>query len=168
MSEEPLPGATSGGHAHGLELWFDQAEIDALFWVAPTGTTAVLEVTGDGADSVELQWSTLSSAVPSTRAVVLLDGPGFDDPGADFTWAHSAAEDVARFVTAHSGVEAGPIEVLVFRPDPGRAPWPEPAATPDGAEFSFPHRGGADVRLALTLPAPTLSAPTLPTPPGEA
>lgn len=152
MTVETLPGARSGGHAHGLELWFDQAEIDAVFWVAPTGTTAVLEVTGDAADSVELQWSTLSAAVPSTRAVILLDGPGLDDPGADFTWAHSAAEDVARFVTAGSGVETGPIEVLVFRPDTTHSSWPEPGPVAEGAEFRFRHRGGADVHLTLTIP----------------
>lgn len=152
MTAKTLLGATSGGPAHGLELWFDHVENDAVFWVAPTGTTAVLEVIGNGADSVELQWSTLSAAVPSTRAVVLLDGPGFDDPGADFTWAHSAAEDVARFVSERSGIEAGPIEILVFRPDTQHAPWPEPGTVADGAEFRFRHRGGADVHLTLTIP----------------
>lgn len=155
MSAEPLPGATSGGHTHGLERWWDPDETHAMFWVAPAGTTAVLRVDGNGTDAVELQWSTLSAEVPSTRAVVLLDGPGFGDPGEDFTFAHGVAEDVARFVSDRSGVEAGPIEVLVFRPDPDAAPWPEPTATPDGAEFRFPHRGGADVRLTLTVPPPS-------------
>ncbi|MDV8001719.1 hypothetical protein [Rhodococcus sp. IEGM 1408] len=170
MSAEPLPGATSGGHAHGLDMWWDPDETHAMFWVAPAGATAVLDVVGngDGTDAVELQWSTLSAAVPSTRAVVLLDGPGFGDPGEDFTFAHSVAEDVARFVTARSGVEAGPIEVLVFRPDTDSAPWPEPTDTPGGAEFRFPHRGGADVHLNLTLPAPTPPPPNVPTNSGEA
>lgn len=158
MSADTRPGVTSGGHTHGLEMWQGPDESHAMFWVAPAGSTAVLDVDGDGdidgdgADAVELRWSILSAEVPSTRAVVLLDGPGFGGPGEDFTAAHVVAEDVARFVSARSGIEAGPIEVLVFRPDTEHAPWPGPEPTPDGAEFRFRHRGGADVRLTLTLP----------------
>ena len=156
MIEEPLPGATSGGHAHGLEMWWDPVENDAMFWVAPAGTTATLDVQGGG-DAVELQWSTLSAEVPSIRAVVLLDGPGFGDPGEDFIVVHSVAEDTARFITLRSGVDAGAIEVLVFRPDADHAPWPEPTPTSGGAEFQFRHRGGADVHVTLTLPTSTLT-----------
>ncbi|TCJ77642.1 UNVERIFIED_ORG: hypothetical protein EDC92_109168 [Dietzia maris] len=152
MSDDPLPGAAAAGDAHGLELWRDPDETHAVFWVAPAGSTAVLHVDGDGADAAELRWSTLSAEIPSTRAVVLVDGPGVGDPGEDFTAAHEVAENVARFVSTRSGVEAGPIEVLVFRPDTDHAPWPEPAPTAHGVEFRFRHRGGADVRLALTIP----------------
>ena len=80
-----LAGATPGGREHGLERWWDPAENDAMFWLAPAGSTVILETNGEGADAVELRWSELSAQVPSVRAVVLLDGPGFDDPGADFT-----------------------------------------------------------------------------------
>ncbi len=152
MTADALAGATSGGRVHGLEMWWDPEGAHAMFWVAPAGSTSILHVHGDGADAVELRWSTLSAEIPSTRAVVLLDGPGVGDPGADFTAAHEVAENVARFVSTRSGVEAGPIEVLVFRPDTDHAQWPEPAPTADGAEFRFRHRGGADVRLALTIP----------------
>lgn len=153
MSETPLLDATVGGRRFGLDSWLEQSQIDAVIWVAPAGTVASLDVSGDGVDAVELQWSTLSAQVPSTRAVVLLEGPGFTDPGADFVWAHSAAEDVARFVGARSGVEAGPVEVLVFRPDTECAPWPEPTGTDAGAEFRFRHRGGAEIHLTLTIPS---------------
>ncbi|MFN3602177.1 MAG: hypothetical protein ACK4UY_12410 [Dietzia sp.] len=138
---------------------------DTVFWVAPPGATAVVDVTGDGADTAELQWSTRCAEVPSTRAVVLIDGPGNEDSSVDFGTAHSVAEKVAEFVTDRTGVEAGPIEVLVFRPD--HAAWPEPAPVNGGASFRFRHRGGADVHVALTLPALTLPASTPPasTPP---
>ncbi|UVE95151.1 hypothetical protein [Dietzia sp. B32] len=152
MSAETLSGATPMGHAHGLEAWSDPVEKNAVFWVTPAGATAVLEVDGDEADAAELRWSVLSAEVPSIRAVVLLDGPGSGGPGEDFTFTHEVAEDVARFVSARSDAEAGPIEVLVFRPDTDQSPWPEPARTADGVEFRFHHRGGADVRLTLTLP----------------
>ena len=140
------------GLAHGLEAWSDPVENDTVFWVAPAGATSVLEVRGEGADAPELRWSVLSAEVPAIRAVVLLDGPGSGDPAEDFTFTHSVAEDVARFVGARSGAEVGPIEVLVFRPDTDHAPWPQPTATADGAGFRFRHRGGADVRLTLTIP----------------
>lgn len=152
MTADTLTGAEFGGRTHGLERFWDPADTHAMFWVAPTGTTAALEITGGGADAVELRWSTLSAEVPSTRAVVLLDGPGSGDPGEDFTAAHIVAEDVARFVGERSGIEAGPVEILVFRPDPEHTPWPEPARTAGGAEFRFRHRGGADVHLTLTIP----------------
>jgi hypothetical protein len=140
---------------------------DTVFWVAPPGTTAVLEVTGQGSDAAELQWSTRCAEIPSTRAVVLVDGPGHEDPSVDFGTAHSVAEAVAEFVTDRAGVEAGPIEVLVFRPDTDHAPWPDPTPATGGASFRFRHRGGADVHVALTLPAPTPPAPSSPdsTPP---
>lgn len=152
MSVGALSGAVSGGRAHGLESWSDPVGNGGLFWVAPPGTTSVLEVHGEGADAAELRWSILSAEVPAIRAVVLLDGPGSGDPGEDFTITHSVAEDVARFVGARSGTEVGPIEVLVFRPDTDRSPWPEPARTTDGVEFAFRHRGGAEVRLTVTVP----------------
>ena len=157
----PLPGAIAGEHFHGLESWFEALEFDMVFWVAPPATTAVLEVEGDGMGAAELQWSTRCAELPSTRAVVLLDGPGFDGVGENFETAHEAAEQVARFVTEHSGEETGPIEVLVFRPDtsvgttaPGSAVsiWPQPVQTTDGAEFRFRHHGGARIRLTLTIP----------------
>lgn len=168
MIQEPLPGATAAGHAHGLEQWFDPVSFDTVFWVAPVGATAVLDVVGNAADAPELQWSTQCARVPATRAVVLLDGPGNEDPSVNFGTAHNVAELVAEFVTARSGVEVGPIEVLVFRPDTGAAPWPQPTAAPGGAEFRFPHRGGSEVHLTLTLPAPTPPALNTPTTPGEA
>lgn len=120
-----LPGATFGGHRHGLDSWFESLEYGMVFWTAPPGTTAVLEVAGAGVDAdvdgdvdaAELQWSTRCAELPSTRAVVLLDGPGFEDVRRGFETAHEAAEAVAGFVTGHSGADAGPIEVLVFRPD---------------------------------------------------
>ena len=152
MTADALAGATSRGRVHGLEMWWAPEGTHAMFWVAPAGSTGILNVHGDGADAVELRWSTLSAEIPSTRAVVLLDGPGVGDPGADFTAAHEVAENVARFVGARSGTEAGPIEVLVFRPETDDAPWPGPALTAHGVEFRFRHRGGADVRLALTIP----------------
>lgn len=175
-----LPGAASGGHLHGLDSWLEALEYDMVFWTAPPGTTAVLEVGGAGvgadagagvgadADAAELQWSTRCAELPSTRAVVLLDGPGFEDVRHDFETAHEAAETVAGFVSEHSAADAGPIEVLVFRPDtaagtdgPGTAVsvWPQPTGTTDGAEFRFRHRGGADVRLRLSIPQIT-STPT--------
>lgn len=163
MRVEALPGATAAGDAHGLERWLDPVSFDTVFWVAPPGTTAGLEISGKGADAAELQWSTRCAQIPATRAVVLIDGPGNEDPTADFGTAHSAAEEVAAFVSDASADEVGPIEVLVFRPDTHHAPWPEPTPTADGAEFRFRHRGGADVRVALTLPG---STPT--TTPGEA
>ena len=147
----PLPGSVPDGHEHGLERWAEHVAPASVCWLAPAGTTATLEVAGEGADAAQLQWSTRCAQVPSTRAVVLAAGPGSGDQAAEFTSAHLAAENVAEFVTAHSGVEAGPIEVLVFRPDADSA-WPEPTPTPDGAEFRFRHRGGADVHLTLTLP----------------
>jgi len=165
VSADTLSGATPVGYAHGLEGWSDPAGNDAVFWVAPAGTTCVLEVRGEGAGAPELRWSILSAEVPSIRAVVLLKGPGAGDPGEDFTFTHTIAEDVARFVGARSGVEVGPIEVLVFRPDADHAPWPEPARTADGVEFRLRHRGGAEVRLTLTLPD---SPATTPDQPGEA
>ncbi|MBB1029443.1 hypothetical protein G6027_00760 [Dietzia sp. SLG310A2-38A2] len=152
MSADTLSGARSDGRIHGLERWSDPAENTVVFWVAPAGSTSVLEVDGDGTDAVEVQWSTLSAEVPSIRAVVLLDGPGVGVPGEDFTFTHRVAEDVARFVSTRSGAEAGPIEVLVFRPETDQAPWPEPSRTADGVEFRFRHRGGADIRLTLTVP----------------
>lgn len=152
MSAGILSGAVSGGRTHGLESWSDPVRNDAVFWVAPAGATAVLEVEGEGTDATELRWSTLSAEVPSIRAVVLLDGPGAGVPGEDFTFTHSVAEDVARIVGSRSGSEVGPIEVLVFRPDTDHTPWPEPAPTADGVEFRFRHRGGAGVRLTLTVP----------------
>ncbi|WP_314038714.1 hypothetical protein [Dietzia sp. CH92] len=152
MSDAPAPGATPAGHAHGLERWTGASETDAVIWTAPAGSVAALDVSGDGADAVELQWSVRSAQVPSTRAVVLLEGPGAGDAGADFVRAHTAAEDFAGLMSSRTGVEVGPIEVLVFRPDSGDGPWPEPSPTADGAEFRFRHRGGADIRLTLTIP----------------
>ncbi|GAA1709191.1 hypothetical protein [Dietzia cercidiphylli] len=152
MSAGILSGAVSGGRTHGLESWSDPVRNDAVVWAAPAGATSVLEVDGEGADAAELRWSTLSAEVPSIRGVVLLDGPGAGEPGEDFTFTHCVAEDVARFVSARSGAEVGPIEVLVFRPDTDHEPWPEPAPTAEGVEFRFRHRGGADVRLTLTVP----------------
>lgn len=152
MSAEVLPGATVVGHDHGLELWTDPVRNIAGFWLAPSGATAALDVSGGGADAVELQWSALSAQVPSTRAVVLLDGPVSDDPTANFTFAHGVAEDVAGFVGVRTGVEAGPVEVLVFRPDTELGPWPEPAVSEAGAAFRFRHRGGAQIHLTLTIP----------------
>ncbi|MCD2264261.1 hypothetical protein K3888_16320 [Dietzia aurantiaca] len=152
MSAEVLPGATLVGHDHGLELWTDPARNIAGFWLAPPGATAALDVSGGGADAVELQWSALSAQVPSTRAVVLLDGPGSCDTGADFTFVHGVAEDVAGFVGVRTGVEAGPVEVLAFRPDTELGPWPEPTVTEAGAAFRFRHRGGAQIHLTLTIP----------------
>ncbi|MEH6819795.1 MAG: hypothetical protein V7706_07610 [Dietzia psychralcaliphila] len=154
----PLPGAESSGERYGLQGWTDPVELGAAFWVAPPGSSATLRVTGGGNDAAELQWSVRCAEVPATRAVVFLDGPGFEDAAEDFTFTHRVAEDVAAFATARSETAAGPIEVLVFRPDTGTTPWPEPSTTPGGVEFHFPHRGGADVHLVLTLP----------TPPGEA
>lgn len=123
-----------------------------VFWVAPTGTTAVLDVTGEVVDAAELQWSSRCAAAPPTRAVVFVDGPGNDDPSVNFGTAHSVAEEVAVFVTDRSEEEVGSIEVLVFRPDTDHSRWPEPGPTADGVEFRFRHRGGADVHLLLTLP----------------
>lgn len=155
MREERLPGATADGEAHGLERWFDPVSFDTVFWVAPPGATAVLDIVGGGADTAELQWSARCAEVPSTRAVVLIDGPGNEDQSVDFGTAHSVAEEVAAFLTERTGVEVGSIEVLVFRPDTDAAAWPEPTAGPDGTGFRFPHRGGADVRLTLTVPTPS-------------
>lgn len=175
-----LQAATFSARAHGLDAWCDASEFEMVFWTAPPGTTAVLEVSGGDVGAAELQWSTRCAELPSTRAVVLLEGPGFDGLDANFETAHWAAEAVAGFVTERSGAEAGPIEVLVFRPDttdgtetpdgtdnPDRSDttekaastWPQPTETPDGAEFRFRHRGGADVRLHLTIPQIT-SIPT--------
>lgn len=183
-----LPGATFGGHRHGLDSWFESLEYGMVFWTAPPGTTAVLEVAGAGVDAdvdgdvdaAELQWSTRCAELPSTRAVVLLDGPGLEDVRRGFETAHEAAEAVAGFVTGHSGADAGPIEVLVFRPDATGAMdtaaaaastgatdtsgsaasmWPQPIETSEGAEFRFRHRGGAVVRLRLAIPQIT-STPT--------
>ncbi len=159
-----LPGASFDAHLHGLDCWYETVGFHMVFWVAPPGTTAVLQIDGDGADAAELRWSARCAEWPSTRAVVLLDGPGFEGVGADFETAHRAAEEVAEFVTERSGEEAGAIEVLVFRPDtpdttggtrvPGTAAStrPQPTETTDGAEFRFRHRGGARIHLTLTIP----------------
>lgn len=160
--------ATFSARAHGLDSWRDAAELGMVFWTAPPGTGAVLEVSGGDVSAAELQWSTRCAELPSTRAVVFLEGPGFNGVDANFETAHRAAEAVAGFVTEDSGTEAGPIEVLVFRPRGSDAPesaeraantWPQPTGTPDGAEFCFRHSGGADVRLHLTIPQIT-SIPT--------
>lgn len=155
----PLPDVVHYGHHHGLEHWVDPAESVAQCWIAPAGSTGTIAVTGGDPEAGELQWSARCALVPATRAVVLLGGRGSDAPAADFTAAHLVAENVAEFISADSGVEAGPIETLVFRLDPGESRWPEPTSTRGGVvEWHFRHRGGAAVHVTLTLP----------TPPGEA
>lgn len=125
--------------------------LDGLVWIAPAGTTARLEFDGNAESASELLWSARCAEIPATRSVVLLDGPGFGDVSADFETAHGAAEEVAELLS--TGVdEVGPIDVIVLRPDTDRAGWPQPTPTADGAEFRFPHRGGADVHLTLTIP----------------
>ena len=49
-------------------MWWAPEGTHAMFWVAPAGSTGILHVHGDGADAVELRWSTLSAEIPSTRA----------------------------------------------------------------------------------------------------
>lgn len=171
LTEGPLAALVREGRESGLERWADPSGSVGGCWIAPPGTTATLSVAGGNAEVAELQWSARCAQLPGTRAVVLLAGPGSDDPAADFTAAHLVAEEVAEFVTTSSGVEAGPIEVLILRPDtdhPPGSPMPGPTATPGGAEFQFPHRGGADVRLTLTLPTPPVPEQPRSTPPGEA
>lgn len=162
MSHGVLSGVTPEGREHGLERYAHPAGGVATFWLAPEGSTATVEIDGNGSadDVVELQWSELSAQVPSVRAIVMLDGPGSDDPASDFTTVHEVAEDVARFATDRSGTEVGPIDVLVFRPE--AAPDAEPASPPGpvptahGAEYRFRHRGGTRVHVILTLPTAVL------------
>ena len=179
MSRGVLSGVTPDGREHGLERFTYPAGGEATLWLAPAGSTATVEVDGDGsaADIVELRWSELSAQVPSVRAIVLLDGPGSGDPAADFALVHEVAETVARFATDRSRTETGPIDVLVFRPEiapdaaPAVSPGVEPASPSDvepaslpvptptstGAEFRFRHRGGPRVHVSLTLPTADLS-----------
>ena len=97
MSHGVLSGVTPEGREHGLERYAHPAGGVATFWLAPEGSTATVEIDGNGSadDVVELQWSELSAQVPSVRAIVMLDGPGSDDPASDFTTVHEVAEDVA-------------------------------------------------------------------------
>ena len=159
--EGPLPGVLPAGREHGLEMWVGGDGSGTVCWIAPPGTTATVALSGGDRDAAELQWSARCAQVPATRAVVLLGGPAGEDPGAAFTAVHLVAEAVAEHVSAHSRVEAGPIEVLIFRAEATEGPEPfasRPTPTPEGAEFRFRHLGGADVHLTLTIP----------TPPGEA
>ena len=98
-------------HLHGLDCWYETVGFHMVFWVAPPGTTAVLQIDGDGADAAELRWSARCAEWPSTRAVALLDGPGSDGVVENFETAHRAAEEVARFV-APSNDDDGVLRTL--------------------------------------------------------
>lgn len=154
-----LSGATRVASLRGLESWRDSAEFGMTFWTAPPGTSALLDLSGPGADAPELQWSARCAELPTTRAVAFLSGPGFDGVSANFETAHRAAEAIAEFVIALTGEEAGAIEVLVFRPESAELSGPpfesaptESVETGVGVDFQFTHRGGARVVLHLHVP----------------
>ena len=139
------------------------AGVDARIWSAPAGTTGALHCDPDvavGADTgadvdlaPELLWSTRAAELPSTRAVVVLDGPADPDRVRGFESVHRIAERVATALDP-AGETIGPIEILVFRPRPGCTPTPRPRRTADRSvvEFLVPHDGGVTATLTLTLP----------------
>ena len=131
------------------------AGLDARIWAAPAGTTGSLHCDVDADGEVELApellWSTRAAQLPSTRAVVLLGGPADPDRVRGFQSVHRIAEQVATALDP-AGETIGPIEVLVFRPRPDRAP--QPRVDPDSTvvELLVPHHDGVTATLTLTLP----------------